>query len=401
MLIFDSRRGKFGTQKPKQWGSLSSVQSAVRRNVEILGIDPGNIVGYWPLWDGTLKPANIITGDFGSDAGAGVSVVNKGLYQDVAEGATDIDVDGYDFVDNVPFWFAFGIKKESGFETSKVMIAGKNNSTSLNYIGIYSNSYLRVRWATSTLFNQITDFSGDNNIIVRCDGTNDANNALAVQNGDIWQYQSCGTNTALGLNHFGIGGTVYGINGAELHYWLAATGDIPDDSISQFHDAPYLLLQPNPAPVYLYFEIGGTTYYQSVAGDIPAMSGIVSTSSIFSASTAGNLPAPTGIISKQINKGLAGIMPASVGTIAKLIKKGVAGNLPTATGSIAKLISKALGGLMPAATGETATSFQTSQATAGILGALSGILSTVLNPVVSGAGRIVRIIGSNFRKFLQ
>lgn len=148
------------------------------------------------------------------------------------------------------------------------------------------------------------------------------------------------------------------------------------------------------------FGAGGTTYYQSVAGDIPAMSGIVAMSAIFSSNVAGSLPAPTGAISKLIGKGLSGSMPASSGTIKKLIKKGVLGNLPAAAGSISKLISKTFGGSMPAATGETATSFQTSQATAGILGALSGILSTVLNPIVS-AIRIVKIIGSNFRKFLQ
>ncbi len=53
MLIFDSKKGRFGTQKPKQWGALSAVRSAVFHNAESIGIDPASIAGYWPMWEGS------------------------------------------------------------------------------------------------------------------------------------------------------------------------------------------------------------------------------------------------------------------------------------------------------------------------------------------------------------
>jgi len=177
------------------------------------------------------------------------------------------------------------------------------------------------------------------------------------------------------------------------------TGGLPvqrdgtaDTGSNKFHVTAGLLPEVSSA--------GGTTYYQSVAGDIPAMSGIVSTSALFSASLVGDMPASTGIISKLIRKGLVGSLSTATGTIAKLIKKGVSGNMPASSGVVVKLTRKLFGGSMPAATGDVARSFQTTQATTGILGAFSGIVSTVLNPLVS-AIRIVKIIGSNFRKFLQ
>ena len=62
MLIFDSRRGRFGTQKPKQWGSGSSVESAVRKNAEQLGFDPSKILAIFPMWEGGGAPRDIISG---------------------------------------------------------------------------------------------------------------------------------------------------------------------------------------------------------------------------------------------------------------------------------------------------------------------------------------------------
>lgn len=37
--------------KPRQWGPLSAVRSAVLRNAERLGIDPAAIVGLWSAWE--------------------------------------------------------------------------------------------------------------------------------------------------------------------------------------------------------------------------------------------------------------------------------------------------------------------------------------------------------------
>ena len=50
MLILPSRGADWRT-KPPQWGPLSAVQSSVRHNAERLGIDPGSIVFFLPLWE--------------------------------------------------------------------------------------------------------------------------------------------------------------------------------------------------------------------------------------------------------------------------------------------------------------------------------------------------------------
>lgn len=51
MLILPGRYNN-GTRRPRQWGPLSDVQSAVAHNAERIGIDPASILGYWPLWEG-------------------------------------------------------------------------------------------------------------------------------------------------------------------------------------------------------------------------------------------------------------------------------------------------------------------------------------------------------------
>ena len=51
-LSTHGHRKATGRVKPKQYGSLSYVQSCVARNAESIGIDPASIVGYWPFWEG-------------------------------------------------------------------------------------------------------------------------------------------------------------------------------------------------------------------------------------------------------------------------------------------------------------------------------------------------------------
>ena len=51
------RKTKF---KPRQWGPLSAVRSAVFHNAERLGIDPQSIVALWPFWEGGGYPTDII-----------------------------------------------------------------------------------------------------------------------------------------------------------------------------------------------------------------------------------------------------------------------------------------------------------------------------------------------------
>lgn len=202
---------------------------------------------------------------------------------------------------------------------------------------------------------------------------------------------------------------------------------------------------------------GGTAYTQSVAGAFPALSGTITR--LTGKRVAGALPAPSGIAVKRTNKSVSGALPAPSGNIAKQIGKAisgvfaspsgviskliakvvtgalpapsglastggsfsvtpsgafpsptggiskgvgkqVAGNLPSGSGSVTKQTSKTVAGNLPAPAGAATEAISFHQAVSGIMGAIIGGISYVLNPVVSLTAGAAKIIGSAFRRII-
>lgn len=146
---------------------------------------------------------------------------------------------------------------------------------------------------------------------------------------------------------------------------------------------------------------GGTTYYQDVSGNMPAASGGTTQALTIGQAVSGEMPAASGGVSKTIKKIVIGTMPSPIGAVSKMIKKSVSGNMPANTGSISKTIYKFLSGNMPSPEGELSSSYQTKQGVSGVMGDIYGSVTTVLNPIVVLSKKIIKILGSNFKKFLQ
>jgi hypothetical protein len=250
-------------QKPRQWGPLSAVRSAVFRNAERLAVDPASLVAYFPMWEGAFPLVNLISGKFNSGGiGPGASATGLGIYLNNQNNSTELPVDGYSFADNTPFWFSFGAHQPTHETTNNSLIAGYNNSTGLDYIGLYGGDYLRVRFETSLLFTAINNFTKSTNLAIRCDGATTAN-VYAYQDGKNKQTLTV-ANSALKLNHLGLASTSYGATDTHLSQWIAGTGHISDGQVARLHETPYALLAPSPQPVI--FDMGAGGGYTLTAG---------------------------------------------------------------------------------------------------------------------------------------
>ena len=204
----------------------------------------------------------------------------------------------------------------------------------------------------------------------------------------------------------------------------------------------------------------GTTYQQAVSGALPSPSGALSARVIFRQAISGDLPAPSGALLKKIIKHLSGDMPAPDAALGKktfmrmagdmpaadggLVKKimyhllgampastgaasgdlsnlsvQISGDFPAPAGDLSKKTIKALTGVMPAPVGQavkvthkalsgdfaepagiTETAYATSQAIAGEMPAPTGLLSTVLNPIINATAKLLKMIGTSFKKMI-
>lgn len=91
-LSVGGQRRATGREKPKQFGPLSYVQYCVARNAERLGIDPANIAGYWPMWEGAGGRAWDVSLHGNHGILNGPTWVNRGLDFDERDYA---EVEGY------------------------------------------------------------------------------------------------------------------------------------------------------------------------------------------------------------------------------------------------------------------------------------------------------------------
>lgn len=118
---------------------------------------------------------------------------------------------------------------------------------------------------------------------------------------------------------------------------------------------------------------------KSVLGDMPESSAILNSELVGSQSIFGNFPNVVGVIVKKTAKFLAGSQPTSQGNIVKNIGKKVVGSQPATTGNVKR---------------------KTETKKTGIMGTISGVLDSVLNPIGPGVVKLYKFIGSSLKKFI-
>ena len=136
-------------------------------------------------------------------------------------------------------------------------------------------------------------------------------------------------------------------------------------------------------------------------GTVPASTGDITKKAIVKP-LAGNMPASAGAVAAiaVTTQALAGDMPSPTGGITKKIGKSFTGNMPASTGAVTKKTGKVLSGNAPNPTGNLAPSLLFLQANSGIMGAITGIVTT-FKTVGVPVRKVIKIIGASFRKFLQ
>jgi hypothetical protein len=262
MLIYGEKHPKWGTNKPRQWGPLSAVRSAVFRNAESMGIDPASFIGFWPAWEGA------------------------GLVKDI------ISANDMSFFGNA-YWENTGARTLGG--TSDAIYANNNNNMSVGagdfsvivHCNIHSNSsstergiFTKYNIGGSTIPNWVLAIFSDYNyrFRIRDEANNSADCATATSSVVLGDQVLCGsrdgstaklfyaedgytsaTNASVGSidNTSPLSlGRFYTTASTDItfHQALYLKEKISRDQYRQLFGSPYILLQPNPTP--LIFDWG-------------------------------------------------------------------------------------------------------------------------------------------------
>ena len=149
-------------------------------------------------------------------------------------------------------------------------------------------------------------------------------------------------------------------------------------------------------------------YTQGTAGVMPAGTGtLVAVESegpvLFYQSVAGNMPssAATLLGSSSFGAAIFGDFPSGVGWIFKKTSKGLQGSLPSTSSTLNKKTSRLLSGIMPEGLGSLISKVSISTKIEGVMPALIGLITSVLNPIVSHGNKAIKTLGSSFKRFLQ
>lgn len=132
-----------------------------------------------------------------------------------------------------------------------------------------------------------------------------------------------------------------------------------------------------------------------LAGTMGALSGVGAGIKIALAAVSGTLGAMTGGLTRTTGKQTAGTMGAVSGDIARQTHKQLDGTMGAMTGQVSKGLWASLTGTLGALTGDLAAQLITTtfQAVDGVLGAMSGALTTVVTHVQSNAGTLGSMTG--------
>jgi hypothetical protein len=263
MLIFDSKRGRFGTQKPKQWGSISSVRSAVFRNAERLGIDPENIAAIYPNWEKSGAVSHdIIHGNDNSTVDSwsknGVLYSNTQETIDQVDGVANYLTNGFSFFATVAdtAWYGYNfivcgrsadryyLVVESGYPVVRLGSAASQKSTTRMPIGVDTN----IGFVFDKDTGDYSGFTGQNKFV-------SANNAATL---------APPTQISMGDYVSNIGMT-YRFNGVISIVTILSIA-ASDDVAGKIQENPYYLLNPTQRVTYIDLAPAGLQLKSPTSG---------------------------------------------------------------------------------------------------------------------------------------
>lgn len=258
MLIYTSRYPGWGKQKPKQWGPISAVRSAVFHNAEKLGIDPSSLTAYWPGNEGAgnarsiINPIHLLTPTYTAGwVNEGMQTVQSSSSYDPWNGPSNLVVGKNQLTFLLPKVIITGVE-------SSTFIAGQASPTTSGYDwGIYcgGTNEFSCFVETSSVVNSASGVTLVNGATHQLGLVYDGVNVASVVDGAIINPQTQ-TGNIVNTLPFQIGawqsdtfGAIYA--GGTLIF----DGALNADQILQLHETPYALLQP--VPRILYFDVAG------------------------------------------------------------------------------------------------------------------------------------------------
>ena len=267
MLIFDSRRGKFGTQKPKQWGPLSAVRSAVFRNATDIGIDPSKVVAYFPFWEGSGEVFHNIVGTPFMDGAGGVWNTNGSLSFNQTHTQYVADNTNGKYSMSGPF-SVFVIAAITGANIGNNRQEMFGSGGFYDYWSVeranYDNTYVYIKIAGSYTTRYVYAPAGmaDGNF-GRILATFDGDSTAVVYGNGVAGVPV--TNIVIPRGEYGSDlkirqdiSSVIPANSVFYKQLIIIRTELTSDHALLFEEAPYFLLQPNPTP--LIFDWGAASY---------------------------------------------------------------------------------------------------------------------------------------------
>ena len=196
-----------------------------------------------------------------------------------------------------------------------------------------------------------------------------------------------------------LGGSGRNITGSVGYIYLFNRALSPAE-IAALSANPWQIYEPEIMWVDLGGGGGGSAYSQSVFGNFPAPAGVI-VRSIGKAVT-GNFPSQSGIVTRVISfhESVTGNYPNPTGVITKQTGKNVSGNFPSQSGNVVKQIAKTMAGNFPYPTGQPNELANLHKSVSGVMGTISGIVTSVLNPVIVVGNMLLKIIGSGLKKII-
>lgn len=243
-------------EKPRQWGPLSAVQSAVRWNAERLGLPAPAAV--WPYWERAGQPRNVMYGALDSVSG-GPTWTGDGLNTTASawhNTGTTINT-----LAPIGFSLVVEMRFNSGNFNANNFHFGQYDQTSIAYnCGLYGYDGAELRWyyvngshvvvATTGPFEQ-ADFS----VAITWDGAT------------VRSYLNTVTGGAAATASHGGAGYNLRFGGSwtnkvdpylrRFNHAMLFAQAISATQIAVLHKRPYQLLQPYAPPLYFDLAAGG------------------------------------------------------------------------------------------------------------------------------------------------
>ena len=260
MLIFDSKKGKFGTQKPKQWGPISAVQSSVFRNAERIGIDPDAITAYLPLWEGGGVPQPVVNSwdtepvvPTWVDGGITNATAISGILSDrmVVPAKNSTDIKPFSMLSTIEF-VSFGTESDVLIE-----VGATNSSTSfwgLSCSRLTENRFVAWYHRTGVISTYNTRKAGE----ITTAAITETPNLSYVRDQD-GTFSEATANNYYDFDYdyrvISIGNTAISVY--KIKQLLTLTDVVTQAQIEQLQETPFLLLEPVTPTFYSIPDVSG------------------------------------------------------------------------------------------------------------------------------------------------